>query len=324
MMELTQEIEALCTAEITGSHVVQELWSGYGEIRRVFLKGGDCPSVIVKDIQYPVAKNHPRGWNTQQSHERKLRSYQVEARWYQHYAHRTDDSCRVPKVMKVINETSRIVLVMEDLDGSGYDLRFHPGSISLSGAKSCLTWLAGFHGRFLRAVADGLWSVGTYWHLATRPDEYERMENQPLKAAAEAIDRRLNAAKFQTFVHGDAKLANFCFAQNEDVAAVDFQYVGQGCGMKDVVYFMSSCFEEKALVEHERSLLDYYFEQLQVTVDKSIDFQLLKEEWKGLYKYAWADFYRFLDGWSPGHWKMHGVSERQTREVMKELKSTEC
>jgi hypothetical protein len=31
---------------------------------------------------------------------------------------------------------------------------------------------------------------------------------------------------------------------------------------------------------------------------------------------AWADFHRFLKGWSPDHWKLSDYSERVTREVI--------
>jgi len=81
--------------------------------------------------------------------------------------------------------------------------------------------------------------------LATRPDELDALEDCPLKAAAVTIDRRLANSQFQTFVHGDAKLAKFCFgADRRQVAAVDFQYVGGGCGMKDVAYLISSFHDE--------------------------------------------------------------------------------
>ena len=64
---------------------------------------------------------------------------------------------------------------------------------------------------------------------------------------APELDRRLRAARFQTLVHGDAKPANFCFdARRGAVAAVDFQYVGGGCGMKDVAYLLSGEREDKA------------------------------------------------------------------------------
>ena len=41
--------------------------------------------------------------------------------------------------------------------------------------------------------------------------------------------------------------------------------------------------------------------------------------WRPLYSVAWTDFYRFLKGWSPGHWKIHGYSERLAHEVVSEL-----
>ena len=102
------------------------------------------------------------------------------------------------------------------------------------------------------------------------------------------------------------------------MAAVDFQYIGKGCGMKDVAYFISSCFEEDACEAYEKELLDHYFKELEIALDNSIDFQAVKHEWLTLYPYAWADLYRFLDGWSPGHWKLHGYSERLTQQVLKE------
>ena len=50
--------------------IVQTLWSGYGSIVRIGLEGSDVSSVIVKHVQ-PEGGKHPRGWNTDLSHQRK-------------------------------------------------------------------------------------------------------------------------------------------------------------------------------------------------------------------------------------------------------------
>ncbi|NQZ77478.1 MAG: phosphotransferase [Ekhidna sp.] len=303
---------------------VQSLWSGYGEIKRVYLRECKVSSVIVKHIQLPDRNNHPRGWNTNLSHQRKLKSYQVEQVWYEDYAKRTTTNCPVPEIYFTYSEGEELLLIMEDLDFAGYDIRLHHNEVSVVQAKACLGWLASFHANFMNDPATGLWPQGTYWHLDTRPDEWSKMQNAPLKHAAKSIDQKLKEGRFQTIVHGDAKLANFCFNKENEVAAVDFQYVGKGCGMKDVAYLISSCFEEAACEGLEKELLDHYFEKLEIAVDKSIDFQLLKNEWQELYAYAWADFYRFLDGWSPGHWKMHSYSLGITREVLNKLETNEA
>ena len=52
---------------------------------------------------------------------------------------------------------------------------------------------------------------------------------------------------------------------------------------------------------------------------KAVDFAALEQDWRALYPVAWTDFYRFLQGWSPGHWKLHRYSERLAREVLDAL-----
>lgn len=298
---------------------VQKLWSDYGEIKRYHLAGGQYASLIVKHILLPQKDLYPKGWNTNISHQRKLQSYQVERYWYQQYTPKTNKLCRVPECYTSHETGNELLLVMEDLNTSGFPLRKTAQSVTIKQAKNCLSWLAHFHGQFMGQKPDGLWPVGTYWHLATRPDEWNQMSNLSLKKVAHQIDDHLQKAKYQTLVHGDAKLANFCFSSQDEVAAVDFQYVGKGCGMKDVAYFMSSCFDEAECVQLENELLQHYFNQLEVAVAGKLDAEELKSEWQALYPYAWADFYRFLDGWSPDHWKMHGYSKSITQKVIQEL-----
>ena len=94
--------------------------------------------------------------------------------------------------------------------------------------------------------------------------------------------------------------------------------------MKDVAYFISSCLCEDECERQEKQLLDFYFQTLEAAFQqqgKDMDFQALKLDWLALYPVAWTDFYRFLQGWSPGHWKIHRYSHRLAREVLEQLGS---
>lgn len=306
------------TRRIASVDVVQRLWSGYGHIYRCGLEGAEAPSVVVKHVRWPAANEHPRGWNTDVSHQRKVRSYEVETHWYTDFATRCANACRVPRCLASQRLGDEVVLVLEDLDAAGFPARRR--SPSSGEIEACLRWLAEFHATFMGASPAGLWPVGTYWHLDTRPDELAALAEGPLKRAAAELDARLSGAQFLTLVHGDAKLANFCFPANGGrVAAVDFQYVGGGCGMKDVAYFMSSCLDEHDCERQEDQLLDLYFDGLATALRErtsAVDPAAVEREWRALYPVAWTDFYRFLQGWSPGHPKIHGYSERLAREVL--------
>ncbi|MEM6722945.1 MAG: phosphotransferase [Bacteroidota bacterium] len=295
------------------TETIQELWSGYGKILGIQLTDAPISSIIVKHVQLPGRKAHPRGWNTDIGHQRKVKSYQVETNWYQHFSKQS--KARLPDCLAVDHQDGEVLIVLEDLDQAGFPLRKR--SLSWKEIKACLAWLAKFHATYLGETPTGLWEIGTYWHLATRPQEWAVLKDQALKAAAEQIDQKLNQAQFQTFVHGDAKLANFCFSEDGQVAGLDFQYVGGGCGMKDVAYFIGSCLPEGECEQKESQILDTYFNYLQKELPEPND--ALEKEWRSLYRVAWADFHRFLKGWSPGHWKINSYSERVTKAVIKNL-----
>lgn len=326
--------ESVC--KITGAHSVvlgpkiQDLWSGYGFIQRAELCLPESEGllstvpVIIKRIDISTARTNRRGWGSDISHQRKIHSYQVEKNFYERFSCECDELCQVPSLIAAQEDKNSTgwLIVMTDLDFLGFADRKH--QVEQRDIHACLIWLANFHATFLGNTGVGLWPVGTYWHLKTRPDELAAMPAGLLKKAASSIDERLNSAKYQTLVHGDAKVANFCFPAGDraEVAAVDFQYVGRGCGMKDVAYLISSGLSEEEAARQEETLLVFYFDQLKAAlIQRGVElmFDELEDEWRALYPFAWADFCRFLSGWSPGHWKLNAYSEEITQAVLREL-----
>jgi thiamine kinase-like enzyme len=203
---------------------------------------------------------------------------------------------------------------MEDLVHAGFGERCEKAALPT--VKQGIRWLAYFHAKFLKQNTGKVWQCGTYWHLANRPDEFAKMQPSELKTQAGKIDATLNQAIYQTLLHGDAKLANFCFsADSKSMAGVDFQYVGRGAGIKDVMYFLGSCLESSDLEQYAESLVDDYFLLLQHAILENqiqVDFDELETEWRYLYSFAWADFHRFLMGWAAEHYKINDYMNRQT------------
>lgn len=205
--------------------------------------------------------------------------------------------------------------MLEDLDAAGFRGR-HAEAKGVA-LEACLAWLAAFHARFLGERGTGLWPIGGYWHLATRSGELTAIADPALRAAAAGLDEQLSAARFQTILHGDPKDANFCFARDDrTVAAVDFQYAGRGCAMKDVAYLLYGRADEPADgIAHDH--LATYFRHLRAGLDDRIDAGALEAEWRALYPIARLDFCRFLAGWSPAHWRQDRRGQRFVREALR-------
>lgn len=113
------------TGAASSSHVetIQNLWSGYGKIERYKLEDSVHKSVVVKHVRLPKNDHHPCGWNTDISHQRKLKSYQVECEWYKTYSNKCKDQCRIPHCLALETEGDEVLMVLEDLDVVGFPAR---------------------------------------------------------------------------------------------------------------------------------------------------------------------------------------------------------
>lgn len=305
--------------KLISTNILQTLWSGYGELLRLQFEN---KSIIVKYVKLPKTYSHPKGWNTDVSHKRKIHSYNVEVNWYKEFSATVDERCRIPQGLQYIKEDNKWLIVMEDLASIG--LQYTTQNASKKHLISSLSWLANFHAKYMGKRSEFVWDIGTYWHLDTRLDELEALKDGELKNNAKQINSILNNVKYQTIVHGDAKLANFCFNYDgTKCAAVDFQYVGHGCGMKDLIYFMSSSIEPNQSAQMQEWVLNTYFSKLNKALKNyqpHLNRDAIEEEYRAIYTIAWADFYRFLKGWSPNHYKINEYSQEITQKALATIK----
>ena len=95
--------------------------------------------------------------------------------------------------------------------------------------------------------------------------------------------------------------------------------------MKDVILLLSSCMPFQYCERDVPGLLDHYFEQLSQALSAQqphINAQAVEDEWRPLYCVAWADFQRFMKGWSPTHWKINSYTEGLTQQALELLETT--
>lgn len=338
-------VEQACLASISRASLIQTLWSGYGACFRAILELHDAKTtegplpVVVKCASPNDATQHPRGWSSITGHQRKLKSFAIENNFYNHIQPFTNELCKTPRSIAVETKENKTLLVMEDLGATGYSETTL--SLCVTQAKVVLHWLAEFHATFIGRRAslnvkkpDGenveVWREGTYWHLNTRHDEYNAMPSSELKTRAQEISTLLANSKYQTLLHGDAKVANFCFTPHyTQCAAVDFQYVGFGAGVKDVAYFLGSALSDNDQRLFRDRCLNVYFTALERALKRQCansktsiteeEIPLIVNEWRSLYSFACADFHRFLAGWSPNHTKINSELQYQTSLALNRL-----
>ncbi|XOV80543.1 MAG: choline kinase [Aestuariibacter sp.] len=320
VLEQLQHLFQTVDVEFVGS--IQTLWKGYGEIARYWLPEQQRPIVVKHVIPPNVASDDKQKLV---SHQRKIRSFAVEVYFYHHLAERCTVGCRTAHPYAVsesdLAKNHETLIVLEDLDASGFCLR--GDADNLLQVRLALNWLAHFHAQFLQEQHQSLWNTGSYWHIETRRVELDAMQGCELKKAAAEVALTLAQSNIQTVIHGDAKLANFCFHQElQSAAAVDFQYTGGGAGIIDVMLLFSSALSNDSLFSHADTLLEHYFSALQAAlrfVGKVEQIDAVETCWRKLYSFAWADYQRFLMGWKPGHPRINEYMQAQTSWALKHL-----
>lgn len=286
---------------------IQELWGGYGHLLR--RRAPDGGVEIVKDVRWGAGA-------ADRSDARKRRSYQIEARWYSRWAADVPSTCRIPACLGVQERGDGMTLRLEDLDAAGY--RRRASRLSAADLDGAVRWLGRFHAAFLGRAPEGLWKEGSYWHLATRSDELAAMPPGPLRSAAADLDLRLRDCRFRAIVHGDAKPDNFCLGRPGEVAVVDFQYAGGGCGMRDLAYLLDCQSDDAPDEAATPRILDAYFAALRSGLSPGNEplADAIEAEWRALLPVAWLDFQRFLQGWHPAYAR---PSRRLARRIDAEL-----
>ena len=97
------------------------------------------------------------------------------------------------------------IIILEDLKTSYPGLKPNGSKITETECEQLLEWMTSFHSHFMSRddrTFDELWEKGSYWHLATRAEEWKSMPNGPLKNAAQKIDSVIQKCKFKTLIHG--------------------------------------------------------------------------------------------------------------------------
>jgi hypothetical protein len=92
-----------------------------------------------------------------------------------------------------------------------------------------------------------------------------------------------------------------------------------------LAYLLGSALTEKALSENLSYLLDHYFaelgRELMAQGESQAFAQEVIEEWQTLFVIAWADFHRFIMGWSPTHAKNTPFSHELTEQALQQLRN---
>ncbi|MBA3303845.1 MAG: phosphotransferase [Acidimicrobiia bacterium] len=248
---------------------VEQIGVGVGvssALYRVRLRGPACPDSVI--VKLPALDPAAVFTSTM------LRMYIREVRFFTELARQSP--VRVPTGLHaaVDEETSRFVVVMEDMGKMRVVDQVE--GMSLTDAERAVDELAAWHATWWRE-ADELAEAGVTVSLddpiypAVLPvvfaEGWEKLTAElqlppPIldvgprfAAGIPGLLRDLCRAPTTVF-HGDYRADNILFAPDGSVVLLDFQLIGTGSGAYDLAYFITQSLTAGVAAEYERALFD--------------------------------------------------------------------
>ena len=234
-------------------------------VYRVHLEGDGVPASVV--VKLPALDEAAVFTST------VLRMYIREVRFFDELAPVCPVRVPVFHHGAVDEETSRFVVVMEDLG----DLRVvdQVAGMAIEDAERAVEQLAAWHARWwgegdalaeagvtvsladpiYPAVLPLVWSEG--WEKVTTemgvPEAIERVGGKRFSDAMAGMLADLSQGP-NTMVHGDFRADNMLFADDGSIVLLDFQLIGSGSAAYDLAYFVTQSLDADVAAEHEQAL----------------------------------------------------------------------
>ena len=248
---------------------VEQIGVGIGvssALYRVHLSGAGCPASVI--VKLPALDPAAVFTSTM------LRMYIREVTFFERLA--ADVPVRVPTFHhgQVDEETSRFVVVMEDLAGMRAVDQLE--GMQVEDVERAVDALAAWHARWWRS-ADDLAATGVTVSLgdpiypAVLPlvfgEGWQKMAGEmEVAPSISAIAPRFSDAiagllddlsqQPTTMLHGDYRADNILFDADGQPVLLDFQLIGTGSGAYDLAYFVTQSLEPDVAAAQERRLFD--------------------------------------------------------------------
>lgn len=312
------EFQSLLTAypEIELGKPLKQLWSDCGGLYSARLRD---ENIVIKASRVPSSIKHSRIEQSSVAKNRKAWSYENELSFYQRHSDVLAEKKLTLQCFAVHQFNDSCYLALNNFESMGFR---NLTCVNMSEIKAVISWLAKFHAHFLQINNQEGFERGGYWHLNTRPDEYIKMNDSMVKSCAHVINERLKNSDFQTIIHGDAKLANYAFDHENAVLGYDFQYVGTGIGLQDLMLFLVSTLNSDSLYANHELLLSDYFCVLHLETASYLSIEQqnsLESQWRALWPLVWCDYHRFLLGWKPDHERINDFLLMMSDRAIKSL-----
>jgi len=267
------DVSAAWLAEATGLPVTgataTQIGVGVGvssALYRVALEGDGVPETVV--VKLPALAEEAVFTSS------VLRMYIRECRFFQELAEASPVRVPVCHHTAVDEETSRFVVVMEDL--GGMRIVDQTEGMAIADAERAVdelaTWHAQWWGKGDALAADGLtvsladpiypailpMVFGEGWEKVTAagevPEPIMRVGPRWTEVFAQLLTELASAPN--TMIHGDYRADNILFCPDGSAALLDFQLIGTGSGAYDLAYFVTQSLEPEVASANERALFE--------------------------------------------------------------------